>query len=53
MKIMRCGCGYTMKKVCEKCGAARSAHPARFSAADKHGKYRRMAKEQINTGKTE
>ena len=42
--IKKC-CVYTMKDVCPKCGSvAKSAHPPKFSAVDRWGKYRRMAK---------
>jgi len=46
MKLMKC-CDYTLAKNCKKCGAkTKSAHPPRFSVADKYGKYRRMAKQK-------
>ncbi|MFC1728639.1 nucleolar RNA-binding Nop10p family protein [Nanoarchaeota archaeon] len=47
-KILKCpGCGkYTMKENCD-CGCKTdSAKPVRYSADDKFGKYRRMAKQK-------
>ncbi len=42
--MMKCAlCGYVIDK-CRKGHSVSSAHPLRFSAEDKYGKYRRMAK---------
>ncbi|MBI4014592.1 MAG: ribosome biogenesis protein [Candidatus Aenigmarchaeota archaeon] len=42
--MMKCAlCGYVINK-CTKGHEVSSAHPLRFSAEDKYGKYRRMAK---------
>ncbi|MBI2578278.1 MAG: nucleolar RNA-binding Nop10p family protein [Candidatus Aenigmarchaeota archaeon] len=41
--IKKC-CAYTMQEKCPRCGSrTKSAHPMKFSAEDKYGKYRRMA----------
>jgi len=48
--IKKC-CVYTLQEKCPKCGSkTRTAHPPKFSAADKYGKYRRIAriKEKTN-----
>ncbi|MBI4170776.1 MAG: nucleolar RNA-binding Nop10p family protein [Candidatus Aenigmarchaeota archaeon] len=47
MKLMKC-CIYTLREKCPQCGArTKTAHPPKFSAADKYGKYRRIAKQKL------
>jgi H/ACA ribonucleoprotein complex subunit 3 len=47
MNLMRC-CVYTLQENCPKCGSKTlSAHPPRFSFADKYAKYRRIAKHKL------
>jgi H/ACA ribonucleoprotein complex subunit 3 len=46
MKLRKC-CTYTLKERCPVCGAGtKTAHPPKFSAQDKYGRYRRMAKKK-------
>ncbi|HLD49454.1 MAG TPA: nucleolar RNA-binding Nop10p family protein [archaeon] len=45
--IKKCPCGYTLKEGCNRCGPTKTAHPPKFSIADKYGKYRRKLKSDI------
>ncbi|MDN7025160.1 RNA-protein complex protein Nop10 [Methanoculleus sp. FWC-SCC1] len=47
-RIRRCAHDqtYTLSETCPVCGRpTRTAHPARFSPQDRHGRYRRVIRE--------
>jgi len=47
MKCSECG-NYTLKIVCDKCyGKCYEAKPPKYSQEDRYGKYRRIAKKQL------
>lgn len=52
MKMKKCSCGtYTFKDICPKCGGRTARpQPPKFSPEDKYGVWRRLAKNEEDTG---